>query len=321
MFQVHCLLTACTIHIINIPSISATSYLSVACNIFQDLTGVNEWAKSSLGILRGLSRSWNLILPTEVEEAMNRNSDDPESSTRSQRSATGSMGQASPNHSMPTDPAHAYRSLSMSANYFAQQEHLQQQQATQQQQMPPQSQGGDANDAAPTKRPSGPNVPQAPPKRQRISLDQTGKPMNLNSQIPQTAQNFLYSPLDGQSAPLLIPGRSNVLTNVPQHAAPPTASGAPEPGKAAPTAQMTSTTSSATGTPVKVEGEAPNQGQPKPQPQGPAQAQQSRQQQPQPGQQDQQTAQQQQKGAGDVDGLTFEDDWRDPFMGYLGQTE
>ncbi|KAI9729058.1 MAG: hypothetical protein M1828_000143 [Chrysothrix sp. TS-e1954] len=316
MFQVHCLLTACTIHIINIPSISATTYLSTACNIFQDLTGVNEWAKSSLGILRGLAKSWSLILPTEVEEAMNRNQEGSESPPIAQRASVGIVGQTPLNHAMPTDPANAYRSMSMSTNYFAQQEHMQQQHAINQQQTQSPTQPQDATSGAvPSKRPQAPNTQLAAPKRQRLSIDQTNIPPTANQQAHfamQTAQNFLYSPLAGQPAPLLMPGRSSIPTNMPNRPAPPASAGAPEMGKA-PTAQMTSSTSAGAGVQQgveKVEGVAQQQQQQQPQ------QQQQLQQHPQL----QQQQQQQQQGAADVDGLTFEDDWRDPFMGYLGQT-
>ena len=72
MFQVHCLLTACTLHIINVPTISATRHLTRACAIFQELIPRNDWARSALVILRGLAEKWRLVLPLEVEEAMYR---------------------------------------------------------------------------------------------------------------------------------------------------------------------------------------------------------------------------------------------------------
>lgn len=74
-FQTHCLLTACAIHIINVPTISATRYLVDACNIFQHLVHHNDWAKDALNILRGLVRKWNIILPCEAEEALYRGRD------------------------------------------------------------------------------------------------------------------------------------------------------------------------------------------------------------------------------------------------------
>lgn len=75
MFQVHCLLTACTIHIVNIPSLSSSRYLTYACNTFHDLIPRNEWAKTALETLRGLAEKWRLILPLDVEDALYRGSD------------------------------------------------------------------------------------------------------------------------------------------------------------------------------------------------------------------------------------------------------
>lgn len=72
-FQVHCLLTACTIHIINVPTISSTNYLTAACNSFQDLVHRNEWATGSLNIIKGLVQKWSIILPLEAETALYRN--------------------------------------------------------------------------------------------------------------------------------------------------------------------------------------------------------------------------------------------------------
>jgi hypothetical protein len=71
-FQLHCLLTACTIHIINIPAIASTSYLTQACNHFHDLARWNEWATGSLTIIKGLVQKWSIILPVEAEMALYR---------------------------------------------------------------------------------------------------------------------------------------------------------------------------------------------------------------------------------------------------------
>ena len=73
MFQIHCLLTACTIHIVNLPAIAATNHFTKACNTLQDLSGRSAWAGSSLTILRGLVETWKLILPQEAEDALYRN--------------------------------------------------------------------------------------------------------------------------------------------------------------------------------------------------------------------------------------------------------
>ena len=72
MFQVHCLLTACTIHIISIPGPSPTARFTDACNSFQDLAHRHEWARSSLHILRNLAQKWSLILPKDAETALYR---------------------------------------------------------------------------------------------------------------------------------------------------------------------------------------------------------------------------------------------------------
>jgi len=88
MFQVHCLLTACTIHILNVPTISATRHLTQAANIMQELIPRNEWARSALIILRGLAEKWRLVLPLEVEEALYRDIGGPGQDTVSR---SGSM--------------------------------------------------------------------------------------------------------------------------------------------------------------------------------------------------------------------------------------
>jgi len=69
-FQLHCLLTACTIHIINLPAIASTACLTAACNHFHDLARWNEGANGSLDIIKGLVQKWSIILPIEVETAL-----------------------------------------------------------------------------------------------------------------------------------------------------------------------------------------------------------------------------------------------------------
>ena len=71
-FQLHCLLTACTIHIINLPALSSASYLTAACNHFQDLVPRNDWAASALSVIKGLIEKWTIILPQETESALYR---------------------------------------------------------------------------------------------------------------------------------------------------------------------------------------------------------------------------------------------------------
>ncbi|KAK3080667.1 hypothetical protein LTS18_014268 [Coniosporium uncinatum] len=74
-FQLHCLLTACTIHIINLPTIASTKRLATACESFQGLVQRNEWASGSINILKGLVQKWKIILPKEVEQELFRNSE------------------------------------------------------------------------------------------------------------------------------------------------------------------------------------------------------------------------------------------------------
>ncbi len=74
-FQLHCLLTACTIHIINLPALASGKYLAAACNHMQDLTQRSKWATLNLNIIQGLVQKWNIILPIEAEEALYRNQD------------------------------------------------------------------------------------------------------------------------------------------------------------------------------------------------------------------------------------------------------
>ncbi|EON65058.1 hypothetical protein W97_04293 [Coniosporium apollinis CBS 100218] len=74
-FQLHCLLTACTIHIINLPAIASGKYLAAACNHMQDLTSRSKWATLNLSIIKGLVQKWNIILPIEAEQALYKNQD------------------------------------------------------------------------------------------------------------------------------------------------------------------------------------------------------------------------------------------------------
>lgn len=80
-FQLHCLLTACTIHIINLPALSSTTYLTAACNHFHDLIPHNDWAASALSVIKGLIQKWTIILPQETESALYRPSPPSTTST------------------------------------------------------------------------------------------------------------------------------------------------------------------------------------------------------------------------------------------------
>lgn len=75
-FQIQCLLTACTIHIIHIPAIASTNHFIDACNSLHALVGRNNWAKSSISVLKELVSKWDRILPVAAETALYQ--DEPE---------------------------------------------------------------------------------------------------------------------------------------------------------------------------------------------------------------------------------------------------
>ncbi|KAL9092482.1 MAG: hypothetical protein Q9159_000829 [Coniocarpon cinnabarinum] len=101
MFQVHCLLTACTIHIISIPTPSATTRFTDACNYFHDLSQRHEWARSALETLQNLVKKWSLILPKDTEEALWR---DAQGRPHSPEPA---LVMSPPSFTQPTDPQSA----------------------------------------------------------------------------------------------------------------------------------------------------------------------------------------------------------------------
>lgn len=76
-FQVQCLLTACTIHIIHIPAIASTDYFIEACNSLHDLASQNSWAKSSINVLKDLVQKWGRIFPVDAEAALYRDAAGP----------------------------------------------------------------------------------------------------------------------------------------------------------------------------------------------------------------------------------------------------
>jgi hypothetical protein len=69
-FQIQCLLAACTIHLINLPAIAATTALRNACDAFYGLVSRNTWAFGSIKLIKELVTKWNIILPGEVDEAL-----------------------------------------------------------------------------------------------------------------------------------------------------------------------------------------------------------------------------------------------------------
>lgn len=70
--QIHCLLAACTVHIINTPAIASTQYLTSAAHHFHHLAGLNAWASECINILKDLVSNWNIFLPMEAEAALYR---------------------------------------------------------------------------------------------------------------------------------------------------------------------------------------------------------------------------------------------------------
>ena len=109
MFHVHCLLTACTMHVICIPSPAPTSRFIAACNAFRDLSPRQEWARSALEILRNLVKKWNLILPLDVESALYQDGDGRPQSPDLPPCIT------PPSFTQPTNPA---TTLAVSTNKF-----------------------------------------------------------------------------------------------------------------------------------------------------------------------------------------------------------
>jgi hypothetical protein len=91
--QIHCLLAACTVHVINVPAIASTQYLTVAANHFHHLASLNGWAAECISILIDLIAKWNIVLPMEAEVALYQTGTASPSDTsegiRNKRSATG----------------------------------------------------------------------------------------------------------------------------------------------------------------------------------------------------------------------------------------
>jgi hypothetical protein len=71
-FQIQCLLSACTIHLVNLPSIASSSNLLAACEAYHALVSRNTWALGSLKLIKELVVKWNIILPGDVEQSLYR---------------------------------------------------------------------------------------------------------------------------------------------------------------------------------------------------------------------------------------------------------
>jgi len=93
--QIHCLLAACTVHVINLPAIASTQYFTSAAHHFHQLSMFNGWAAECVDILKDLVNKWNIVLPMEAEAALYGDQDstalasptESESSNRHKRSA------------------------------------------------------------------------------------------------------------------------------------------------------------------------------------------------------------------------------------------
>lgn len=277
MFQVHCLLSACTIHIVNLPTIAATKYFTAACNTFQDLVSRNEWAKSSLTILRGLVEKWGLILPQEAEEALCRDQQIARIQSASTRVVFCKSHLPLINKRSDNLSAIYQTYLPNSAPQFQLGPRPNHQRQYLQNQMVPMDAGNNFSQHAPSKRSSviepraanhpGHSTPRDA-KRQRLLAPE--KPFNniignpKTQRIPPSPSSYLYSPLSNQPVPLLVPVNSTASTDDLSGSGP--------------------IKNEKRGRSVGREGKDELHGI--------------------------QNA---------VEGLNFGDDWRDPFMGYLGQ--
>lgn len=257
-FQVHCLFTACTIHVINLPTIAATNYFVQACNIFQKLIPRNDWAKSSLIILRSLVEKWNLILPQDAEEALYREFDDGSNKSRTaseqgQHPGSGEVGSpqsgGSQRDSVHRNPLQYAQSLP------------QHHQDTSPWSATSASSGG-LTQWSPMRNPTSPvedsTLTLKPARFLESQIQQAsgGVTAAEHNGVPvRSATSYLYAPQPGQPAPMLVP-----VDVVPGEG------GASNARKSARDGIFDEVGSLQDG----------------------------------------------------VEGLTFEDDWRDPFMGYLG---
>lgn len=68
--QIHCLLAACTIHVINIPAIASTDFFTSAANHFHQLADINGWALECIKVLKELIQRWHIVLPMDAEQAL-----------------------------------------------------------------------------------------------------------------------------------------------------------------------------------------------------------------------------------------------------------
>jgi hypothetical protein len=69
-FQVHCLLTACTIHLLDLKEQSTVNRLLAACDGFRKFAPRVLWAAAALHIIKALAQKWQLSMPDSLEQAL-----------------------------------------------------------------------------------------------------------------------------------------------------------------------------------------------------------------------------------------------------------
>ena len=67
---IHCLLNACIIHLLHVPTLRATENLKYAVEIYQSIASRRGWAETSLQLLRGLVKTWDIVLGPEIKNIL-----------------------------------------------------------------------------------------------------------------------------------------------------------------------------------------------------------------------------------------------------------
>ncbi|GME24607.1 c6 transcription factor [Neofusicoccum parvum] len=204
-FQLHCLLTACTIHIIKLPSISATTHLAAACNSFQDLVKKNDWATSSLNIIKSFVQKWNIVLPLEVEAALYRGHEAPTPVLADGIATTTTSRAISLDLDRINNPTNHSSTTLVDGD----------------------STPNSATSSRPEKREAYPPAgPQALPKRQRLAAPHVNDTIAntltkdggfntapITKQQQQPIMKYLFAPFPNQPAPLLSPIHTSTSHN------------------------------------------------------------------------------------------------------------
>jgi hypothetical protein len=182
-FQIHCLLAACTIHIINTPAIASTQYLTSAANHFHHLAHINGWAAECINILKDLVHKWNIVLPMEAEQALYQ--DAPGGTVQSEIEASRGKRGAFSQPNVPPTPQQKKQRLSV-----------------------PRMLNQSSSSISET---SGASVP-------RTSITSTVASKHPAKLLPELSSNvaaqmsYLFAPFPNQPAPMLVPiHTSNVV--------------------------------------------------------------------------------------------------------------